>query len=310
MRAAATAKRGKAFGEYATGWLETRTLKVRTRQGYSELLTGPLATFQKLPVNMISTEAVRTWFAGLPSSTPTKNAHGYQLLRAILNTALADSLITSNPCVIRGAGTTETKREAIILTPDQVAKVAAEVPPNLKALVLLAAWAGLRWGEVTALTRADLSADCTEVHASRAVTHRAGICTVSTPKNGKVRSVLLPPHIVADVRDHLAHFVGAQPDALLFVAPKACHYNERTFRDIFAAACRGVGITEIPAIHHLRHFAGSQTARVANLAETMARLGHSTSRASLKYQHRVSGRDAEIAEALSKLAAVIEDGEQ
>lgn len=55
-------------------------------------------------------------------------------------------------------------------------------------------------------------------------------------------------------------------------------------------------------VHDLRHFAGAQAARVGNLVETMGRLGHSTPRASLMYQHIVSGRDAAIAEALSKLA--------
>ena len=61
-------------------------------------------------------------------------------------------------------------------------------------------------------------------------------------------------------------------------------------------------------VHDLRHFAGTQTARVGgSLADTMGRLGHSTHGASLIYQHAVSGRDAEIAEALSRLAEIAED---
>ena len=55
-------------------------------------------------------------------------------------------------------------------------------------------------------------------------------------------------------------------------------------------------------IHDLRHFAGTQTARVGNLVETMARLGHSTVKANLTYQQMVNGRDVEVAEALSALA--------
>ncbi|HZE18183.1 MAG TPA: hypothetical protein VE197_22205, partial [Mycobacterium sp.] len=42
--------------------------------------------------------------------------------------------------------------------------------------------------------------------------------------------------------------------------------------------------------------------RVGNLVETMARLGHSTEKASLTYQQMVNGRDVEVAEALSALA--------
>jgi hypothetical protein len=55
-------------------------------------------------------------------------------------------------------------------------------------------------------------------------------------------------------------------------------------------------------LHDLRHFAGTMTAQVGNLVETMERLGHSTPNASPRYQGQVSGRAVEIAEALSVLA--------
>ncbi len=302
LRAAATTNRGKRFGEYATGWLDQRNLKPRTRQGYSELIDGPLAKLGKIPLGQITPETVRVWFTGLGTATPTKNSHAYQLLRAVLNTAVTDGLITSNPAVIRGAGTTETKRQAVILTPDEVHKVALAMPDNLTSLVLVSAWAGLRWGEVTALTRADVSADASEITIACAVTHRAGQCYVETPKSGRVRSVIVPPHIRQDLLDHLTNFVDAAPDSLLFKAAKACHYNERTFRDAFAVALKAVGITANVRIHDLRHFAGTQAARVGNLVETMQRLGHSTPKASLIYQAVASGRDRELAAALSELA--------
>jgi hypothetical protein len=53
----------------------------------------------------------------------------------------------------------------------------------------------------------------------------------------------------------------------------------------------------------LRHFAGTQAARVGSVAETMSRLGHSTVAASMRYQSMISGRDRALAEALSELAA-------
>ncbi|HWS91146.1 MAG TPA: hypothetical protein VN306_01180 [Mycobacterium sp.] len=52
-------------------------------------------------------------------------------------------------------------------------------------------------------------------------------------------------------------------------------------------------------MHGLRHYAGTQAARVDNLVEVMAMLGHSTVATSLRYQQIVSGRDAEIADALA-----------
>ncbi|HTH84846.1 hypothetical protein [Mycobacterium sp.] len=56
-------------------------------------------------------------------------------------------------------------------------------------------------------------------------------------------------------------------------------------------------------MHDLRHFVGTQTARVGNLRETMERLGHRTPKASLIYQQIVNGRNAEVADALSMLAS-------
>jgi hypothetical protein len=56
-------------------------------------------------------------------------------------------------------------------------------------------------------------------------------------------------------------------------------------------------------VHDLKHFSGTMTAKVASLTETMHRLGHRTVKASLIYQNVVSGRDAEIAAALSEFSA-------
>jgi hypothetical protein len=67
-------------------------------------------------------------------------------------------------------------------------------------------------------------------------------------------------------------------------------------------ATKTIGGEEMPA-HDLRHFAGTMTAQVGNLFETMARLRHSTHKASLIYQQQVSGRDIAVADALSAVRA-------
>jgi integrase len=54
--------------------------------------------------------------------------------------------------------------------------------------------------------------------------------------------------------------------------------------------------------HDLRHFAGTTAAQTgATLAEVQGRLGHRTVQAVMRYQHAASGRDAEIADAMSKV---------
>ena len=71
LRAAAKHARSKTFHEYATGWLDTRDLKPRTRQGYQELLDKPLRSLHTLPLGMISAETVRRWHSGMGPGHPT-----------------------------------------------------------------------------------------------------------------------------------------------------------------------------------------------------------------------------------------------
>ena len=175
-------------------------------------------------------------------------------------------------------------------------------PQRLRALVLICAWCGLRWGEVSELRRKDVSGDASVLSVARAVTRRDKQYRVDTPKSGLGRAVVIPPHIREDIRAHLEDNVGPEPDALLFPSAHGAHLNDRVFsREYMAKALKAIG-REGVRVHDLRHFSGTQVARVGNLVETMAHLGHSTAHASLKYQHLVSGRAAEIAEALSKLA--------
>jgi integrase len=54
--------------------------------------------------------------------------------------------------------------------------------------------------------------------------------------------------------------------------------------------------------HDLRHSGAVLAASGATLAELMARLGHSTPQAAMRYQHAARGRDRKIAKLLSKLA--------
>jgi integrase len=126
--------------------------------------------------------------------------------------------------------------------------------------------------------------------------------------------VTIPPHIRDDMKSHLAQYVSASPDALLFVPVRGgCHLNDRVFNDTFKRAAKDVGREDLSA-HDLRRFAGSKNAQVATLTENMARLGHKTVGAALRYQHSESGRDAIVAanlsaNAIAELAAALESTE-
>jgi integrase len=306
----AAEKKAKAITleEYAETWIDHRHVKPRTKIGYRALLKQHIAPMLG-PVAMknLTAESVRAWFAGLGTERVRRNSHAYQLLHAICATAVTDGLIVANPCNIPRVMNPPRKREPVIPTVPEVAALADGIKPEkFKALVLVSAWCGVRWGEVTELRRKDVGEDCQVLYVARAVTHRNG-CRIDTPKSGKGRAVVVPPHIRADLKHHLDTYVDKGADALLFAPARGgCHLNDRVFRDYFTEALTKIG-REGVRVHDLRHFAGTQTARVGNLVETMGRLGHSTVKASLIYQQIVSGRDAEVAEALSKLAAAVAD---
>ncbi|KUH99271.1 site-specific integrase [Mycobacterium sp. IS-3022] len=299
-RAAAKQAKAVTVARFAEQWLEHRDLKPRTRRHYDALLTDHInPVLGPVPLRNLTPEAVRAWHAATLKDRPTYRAHAYGLLHAILGTAVTDGLLDVNPCHIPRAAAARSTRKPTILAVADVAALADAIDSRYRALVLISAWCGLRWGEVTELRRKDIDGDVIAV--ARGVTHRNGQCHIDTPKSGRVRAVVMPPHIRDDIAAHLSRFVAGSDDALLFPADRSCHLSDKTFRRYFAAALKSIGHEHI-RIHDLRHFAGTQAARVGNLRETMDRLGHTTITASLRYQGIVSGRDAAVAEALSELA--------
>src|SRR5438132_779057 len=98
-----------------------------------------------------------SWHADLLTDGPGASsvAKCYRLLRTVLNTAVEDGLIVANPCAIKGAGV-EPADERALPSLAQVYQLADTVRPQFRALVLLAAFGGMRRGELLALSRRDI----------------------------------------------------------------------------------------------------------------------------------------------------------
>ncbi|WP_181025331.1 tyrosine-type recombinase/integrase [Mycobacterium kansasii] len=305
--------------------IDQRILRPRTRIEYeskwSQLIEPKLG---HLAVRDLTPTVARSWFAALDPTKATRNGHAYAILNTICNTAVRDGLLDRNPCDVRGAMNPKAKKRVKIPTTIELHAIADKLGADpryerFKALVLLAGWCGMRFGEVSELRRKDFDRECTTVTVSRAVTHRADPntpdadrCRIDATKNDEDRTVTIPPHIREDMKTHLARYVGKSPDALLFEPARGgCHLNDRVFnKDVFKKAAKDVGREDLSA-HDLRRFAGSKNAQVATLTENMARLGHKTVGAALRYQHSQDGRDAIVAanlsaNALAELAAATE----
>jgi integrase len=302
-RAAARTAATMPLSVYAAQWVSERNIKPRTRDGYRAMLRLHINdSIGKHEITALTPALVRSWYAGLGTQHVRRNSHVYALLHGICATAVKDGLLQANPCQIQRAMNPPRKREPVVLSIPEIAKLADAVPERFKAMILISAWCGLRWGEVTELRRRDIDEVVEVIHVQRAVTRTRKGYEVASPKSGLARTVVVPPHIRSDIKHHLDAHTAKGADKLLFPNNAGDHLNDTVFRRfVFRPALESIG-REGVRVHDLRHFSGTMIARVANLPESMRRLGHSTVRASLLYQQVVSGRDAEIAAALSELA--------
>jgi integrase len=231
----------------------------------------------------------------------------YCLLRAVLNTAVKeDALIRENPCRIKGYDTYHTP-ERPVATVEQVYRLAEAIPERFAALVLVAAFSGLRWGELAALRRSDVDLAEGIVRVPRKLAALRNRMEFGPPKSeaGK-RSVVLPAAALAALRPHVLQFVDADQEALIFTGEKGAMLRTGNFRRAvrWAASVRKAGLPAGFHFHDLRHTGNNLAAAAgASTRELMHRMGHASMRAALIYQHATSERDREIAEAMDKRIA-------
>lgn len=294
--------------DYAGSWIAQHSdLKPRTTALYLSLLRlHILPALGGYQVNELTPSMVREWYAQLGATTgATARAQAYRLLRTILNQAVRDGEIAVNPCQIRRGGSA-TPAERPTPTLAQVHALANLVPDRYRAMVLVAAYGGLRFGELTALTRGDVSlppGGLPLVTVRRAMHRIEGTWVTGTPKSeaGR-RSVALPAFIGPLLAEHLATFAGPDASALVFATASGRPLARSNWTATFRRACHKLELDDIH-FHDLRHAAATLAVQSgATLKDTMARLGHSSPRAALIYQHSASDRDVAIAAALDLAA--------
>jgi integrase len=185
--------------------------------------------------------------------------------------------------------------------------MADAVGPRFRLLVLLAVFAGLRWGELTGLTRDNVDLDTRIIRVRETVVElKDGSRVFGPPKsNAGLRNVAIPEFLVQAVRIHLTLFASPEPGGHLFLGERGALLRRTTFTKIWNQARIKVELPDVH-FHDLRHTGNTLAATTgASLAELMARMGHSSTRAAIIYQHATDDRDKAIADALGDLAAPV-----
>ena len=230
-------------------------------------------------------------------------AKAYRLLHTIMNTAIEDGLIRRNPCRIKGAGQ-EYSPERPVVPPGTLVKLLDEVPPRYRALLLLATFANLRFGELAGLRRDQLDLDkcLVRVAVSTAEMDDGRLIDADPKSRAGTRTVAFPREIVPELRWHLECFAQGEKDGgLVFVGPLGGRLRRSNFRRLWYKAREAVGLPELH-FHDLRHTGNTMAAaQGASLRELMERMGHSSTRAALIYLHATRERDQAIAAGMGKL---------
>ena len=301
------------FGTYADTWLNDHVLKPRTDELYRALLKNHLKpTFGNVDLGKIREGDVRRWRKGRINAGPAQArpfgpvtvAKAYRLLHAIMTTAVEDGLIRRNPCNIKGAGQ-EHSDERPVVPISTLVELLDNVPGRYRALLLLATFANLRFGELAALRRGQLDLDACEVRVNASTWEMDdGRLIDGDPKShAGTRTVAFPADIVPELADHLERFAEASPNGLVFIGPKGGRLRRSNFRDVWYRARGAVGLGELH-FHDLRHTGNTMAAaQGASLRELMERMGHSSPRAALIYLHATRERDQKIAAGMGKLFA-------
>jgi integrase len=300
--------RYNTVGRYAERYLRERQLRPNTLHGYQALLDRRiLPYFGEMPLTEVTLSEIKSWRASLPESTLSSNAAAYRLLRSMLVAAEEEELIDRAPPKIRGASTARVQRIAVPATLEELDVITDAMPDHLKLLIVLAAFVGLRQGELLELRRSDVDGLTGRLSVSRKVDKEAkpaaaGACPqcgrpISSPKTASgTRTVHVPPPFLPMLQRHLLEHCAPGRDGLLFQGDRTDHMSVRYLMDRFRAAREKADRQDL-TVHHLRHTALTLAGQHgATAAELQARAGHASLAAMAIYQHATLDRDKALAE--------------
>ncbi len=182
-----------------------------------------------------------------------------------------------------------------VLDPAQVMELAVNASdPQDATIFVVAAFTGLRLGELRALRWWDVDWVRRVIHVRRSYTWGSE----SAPKSGKVRSVPLSdqPARALDALSRREEWTGEND--LVFVSPTGGVIDESALRRRFYKALKAAGLPHM-RFHDLRHTFGTLAVQIFPLTDVKAFMGHADIQTTMIYAHHVPQHDA--ADRLSRL---------
>jgi integrase len=295
--------------EYAEQNLALRCLSPRSREEYDRyrerfITDKPIG---RAGLRSVTSLDVTAWLTDVRASTgPTMAARVYGFLSSIFNAAVRDGLLDRSPCTVRGASNAPRASAKAVASPTEIAALLKHLPERYRVMVLVAAWSGLRSGELRNLRRRDVDAagGTVSVHSQVQNLRGQGKVVRDVKTAAARRVVALPPAVTSALEEQLDDGAQPGPDGLVFPSTVGTPISQSTFWEAWNKARKAIGRPDL-RLHDLRTTAATLAAGTgATIAELMARLGHTTPNAAMRYQAAIQGADARIAGALDGLVVL------
>ena len=286
-------------------WATTAHLRNSSRaRDESYLRNHILPTFGDLPLSAIDNLMIKAWVAELSTRKAPATVHkAHQILSKILRGAVDAGLITRNPAI--GVKLPKNERsEMRCLTPSEVRHLTDHFDERFRTIIPVAAYSGLRIGELLALRRKDIDIVQRRITVCQTLTEVQGRLEFNPPKTSAgFRTVPLPKSVLLDLNEHIVTGRVHDPEALVFTSPQGGPVRLPAWRQRFwNPAVKSAGLAPL-RIHDLRHTAVSFWIAVgASPKEIAVRAGHSSVVTVLdRYGHLLPSTEERVTDALDAL---------
>lgn len=278
-------KRGAiTFTSFYTEWSKSQIWETGTRRAM-DLACGSV-TFGDLPLSKLDEPHVQQWIKMMvdkplaPGTIHTRFVNVRTVIRAAMrgrNRALAFDPTENVKTPSLG------DKRPRIPTPDEVRRLLDAADDQFVAVVALAAFAGLRLGEIAALQPADVRFLAKEIRVDRQVQRENGKqVDIKAPKYDSFRTVPTDERLLTYVSEHLRKYSpGDDPTRWIFPGEEIpgsddrhpWHQNSIGYR--WRRTKESAALSWNPHLHDLRHFfASGLIAAGCDVVTVQKALGH------------------------------------
>lgn len=318
------------LNEWVDQWLaqmraavEAGEKSANTIRSYTNQMTHIRNVLGDKPIRSITVNDITSWYANLAQP----NARGKVLsgktrtnilagVRSCFNYALEQGVIETSPVRIKGANSKKYQAKKPLRYVPTHAEVQAAVDaahPVIGTCILIAAYAGLRYGEIAALTRENLilTGDNPRIRVRAGVQRDTdGTLPIGPGKSiAAIREIPIPTSVAKQLRTYVAKHVKPDKDAFVVFNPgtgtgildnKALNEGRGRWHDARAKA----GLPEHFKFHDLRALYLTRLAQSgATLAELKAAAGHETVETVMIYQTAEAQRLKALASSIDPAAS-------